>query len=66
MSDKSNTPSTPDEWISVRTLAERLQVSEVQVRRLVERQLLPEPARFGRKCVRWSWPQVVQWMKERA
>jgi predicted DNA-binding transcriptional regulator AlpA len=63
---EANTQSTPDEWVSIRTLAERLQVSEVQVRRLVGRRLLPEPVRFGRKCVRWSWPEVVERMKQSA
>lgn len=55
------TPATelpPDAWVSLATVAERLDVSERQVRRWVAAGRL-EVANLGRRCVRVRWGSVL-------
>ena len=57
---------TSDWLVSIRTIADRLELSEAQVRRLVHQGVLPEPLRLGKKCVRWNWNDVVERLNTRS
>ena len=45
-------------YLSAKTLAHELDVSESQVYALVRGGILPKPIRLSPGCVRWSWVTV--------
>ena len=45
-------------FVDIKALANHLGVSPDTVRRLVAAGILPEPIRFGLRCVRWDLPKL--------
>lgn len=48
----------PPAYLSKRTLARELDLSESTVDEMVRRGVLPKPLRLSTGCVRWSWAAV--------
>lgn len=48
----------PPAFLSKRTLARELDMSESTVDQMVIRGVLPKPIRMSSGCVRWSWQSV--------
>ena len=49
--------------MSVKTLAEYLDMTEKAVRRRLERGDLPEPIRAGRRTIRWRRTDIDNWLE---
>lgn len=48
----------PPAYLSKRTLARELDLSESTVDEMVRRGVLPKPLRLSTGCIRWSWEAV--------
>jgi predicted DNA-binding transcriptional regulator AlpA len=60
-------PSRPpmavvEQLLTIRDLAKLFQVSPRTIRRWCQRQLLPQPVRYGRNCVRWKASVIRQYL----
>ena len=51
-------PDRRPSYLSAKTLARELDVSESQVYALVRGGVLPKPIKLSPGCVRWSWAKV--------
>jgi prophage regulatory protein len=60
-----DTPRVPDRIVRPRELEERLSVSKLTVRRMVERGELPPPLKISRGVVGWRESVIEQWLAER-
>lgn len=54
----SSEGARPPSYVSVRSLARELDVSETTVSEMVRRGVLPPPLRLSSGCVRWCWADV--------
>lgn len=61
MDDRYVPSPAGDEWLATKSLASRLGICELSVRRWVAAGKLPPPVRLGRS-VRWPWSQVIDWI----
>ena len=59
--DKLGPPLPPD-YVSVETLAHRLDCSVTTIRSYVQRGLLPRPIKLG-DLVRWRWRDVERFLR---
>jgi predicted DNA-binding transcriptional regulator AlpA len=57
MADGRQRLSTPP-YVSRKTLAEALEISESTVDDMVRRGVLPKPVRLSPGCIRWRWETV--------
>ena len=53
------TQDRPPAYVSRKTLARELDVSESTIDELVKRGILPKPIKLSNGCVRWRWEGVV-------
>jgi prophage regulatory protein len=60
-----DTPRAFDRIVRPRELEERLSVSKLTVRRMVERAELPPPLKISRGVVGWRESVIERWLAER-
>jgi predicted DNA-binding transcriptional regulator AlpA len=54
-----------DELLSVRDLSRRLSMCQSSVWARIRSGQLPGPThRFGKRCSRWSWAVVQEWLRK--